>query len=63
MNNRQEKKTINSINSPVAWFVVLERARQENKFDLAAIAMHELKRLGVAIKYLRNTKGDTHEPN
>ena len=38
-------------NSPAAWFVVLERARQESDFELAAKAESELKRLGVVVKY------------
>jgi len=38
-------------NSPVAWFVVLERARQTNDFELAAQARRELERLGVKVAY------------
>ena len=37
--------------SPAAWFVVLERARQTNDFDLAARARRELERLGVRVTY------------
>jgi len=37
--------------SPVAWFVVLERARQDSNFELAAKAKQELDRLGVSVKY------------
>ena len=40
-------------NSPVVWFVVLERARQDNNFKLAAKARQELDRLGVIVKYRR----------
>ena len=36
----------------VAWFAVLENARQRADFDRAAQARRELKRLGVAVKYL-----------
>ena len=61
MKNQQAKKTINSNNSPVAWFVVLERARRDNNFDKAVIAIRELERLGVIIKYRKATKGGTHE--
>ena len=39
--------------SPVAWFVVLERARQDSNFQLAAKATQELGRLGVIVKYRR----------
>lgn len=46
------KKT-DARNSPVAWFVMLERARASNNFVLAAQAMQELSRLGVIVKYSR----------
>ena len=39
--------------SPVAWFAVLERARQDSNFQLAAKATQELVRLGVIVKYRR----------
>ena len=39
--------------SPVAWFVVLERARHDRNFELAAKARQELDRLGVTVKYRR----------
>lgn len=41
--------------SPVAWFVVLEQARQDSNFQLAAKATQELDRLGVIVKYKRLT--------
>ena len=44
-------------NNPVVWFVVLERARRDNNFDLAAKARRELKRLGLIIKYRKVNKG------
>jgi hypothetical protein len=37
--------------SPVAWFVMLERARQESDFEAAAQAQRELKRLGVIVRF------------
>ena len=37
--------------SPAAWFVVLERARRINDFDLAARARRELERLWVKVRY------------
>jgi hypothetical protein len=40
-------------NNPVVWFVVLERARHDNNFKLAAKARQELDRLGVIVKYRR----------
>lgn len=45
------KEKIDYENSPVAWFVVLEQARQGNDFERAAKARQELKRLGVDVKY------------
>lgn len=46
-----------AVDSPVAWFVVLERARQDNDFERAAQATQELKRLGVTVRYARRGKG------
>lgn len=40
-------------NSPVVWFVVLERARLTNDFELAARARRQLESLGVKVTYLR----------
>jgi hypothetical protein len=37
--------------SPAVWFVVLERARRTNDFELAAHARRELERLGVKVTY------------
>jgi hypothetical protein len=37
--------------SPAAWFVVLERAKRTNDFQLAAQAQRELERLGVRVTY------------
>lgn len=37
--------------SPAAWFVMLERARQTNDAELAAHARRELERLGVKVRY------------
>lgn len=39
--------------SPVAWFVVLERAREDHNFEAAAQAQRELKRLGVTVRFSR----------
>lgn len=39
--------------SPTAWFVVLERARQADDFEAAARARRELERLGVRVTYPR----------
>ena len=57
MHNQQVNKTLNFQNSPVAWFVVLERARKNNDFGLAAKAKRELERLGVIVKYHKIVKG------
>jgi hypothetical protein len=37
--------------SPVAWFCVLERAREQNDFERAVEACQQLKRLGVKVSY------------
>jgi len=39
--------------SPVAWFVVLERARLDGDFARAAEAQRELRRLGVLVRYAK----------
>jgi hypothetical protein len=54
-------KKDNSADSPIVWFCVLERARQDNNFELAAKAKHELERLGVIVKYKRISKGSGNE--
>lgn len=46
--------------SPVAWFVVLERAREDGEFELAAKARRELERLGVEVRYHKR-EGASHE--
>jgi hypothetical protein len=47
--------------SPVAWFCVLERAREEGNFELAAEAMRELRRMGVHIQYKTTDGSRRHE--
>ena len=37
--------------SPTAWFVVLEQAREAGDFERAARAQRELRRLGVEVRY------------
>ena len=49
--NATRYPTIDYRESPTAWFCVLERARRENNFVLAARAQRELKRLGVKVAY------------
>jgi hypothetical protein len=44
-------------NSPVAWFVMLERARLDRNFEVAAKAQRELVRLGVSVKYHKSKQG------
>ncbi len=62
MQNQQLNKTLNFQNSPVAWFAVLERAKQYSDFELAAKAKQELERLGVTVKYHKaQQQGDTNE--
>lgn len=53
-NGKRKVVEIDYRNSPVAWFSVLERARLDNDFELAAKAKRELARLGVAVSYKRN---------
>jgi 5,10-methylenetetrahydrofolate reductase len=48
-------------NSPVAWFVMLERARTTGDFERAAQAVRELKRLGVTVTFGRQPTGTPHE--
>ena len=57
MQNHKVNKLLNFQNSPVAWFAVLERARYDNNFDLAAKARCELERLGVIVKYHKSNNG------
>lgn len=42
--------------SPLAWFVVLDNARETNDFRRAAAAQRELERLGVVVRYVGNQK-------
>lgn len=51
MRNETDKARQEAADSPVAWFVVLERARQDDDFALAARATRELRRLGVVVKH------------
>ncbi len=45
-----------AIDSPAAWFAVLERARRIDDYELAARANRQLKRLGVIVKFRRPSK-------
>jgi hypothetical protein len=47
----QQAEELNASDSPIVWFVVLETARKENNFELAARAKAELARLDIIIKY------------
>jgi len=53
MLNEEQKNPVSREpnDSPAAWFVVLERAKRTNDFDLAAQAQRELERLGVKVTY------------
>lgn len=46
-------QTHKSIDSPTAWFAVLERALRTGDSDLAARAKRELERLGVTVSFDR----------
>jgi hypothetical protein len=45
-------------NSTVAWFVALEKAREDHDFERAAEAKRQLERLGVIVKYRRKRRVD-----
>lgn len=47
----RKNKVYQPEDSPAAWFVMLERARQTNDSALAARAQQELNRLGVTVTY------------
>lgn len=55
-----EKARREAEDSPIAWFLVLERARRMRDFERAAQATRELKRLGVTVRYGRRAKGAHH---
>lgn len=48
---RPDESSYRPEDSPVVWFVMLERARRSSDFELAAKAQQELERLGVKVKY------------
>lgn len=56
MQNKTSKARQEAADSPVAWFVVLECARQDRDFRRAAQALQELDRLGVRVKYRRRPR-------
>ncbi|MCX5653724.1 MAG: hypothetical protein NTY65_03625 [Planctomycetota bacterium] len=63
MQNEADKAKQEAVDSPVAWFAVLERAKQTGDFAKAAHAVQELTRLGVSVKYRRRSrapKGAAH---
>lgn len=49
--SEKPSNTDDSVDSPTAWFAVLERARLTDDYGLAARAQSELTRLGVAVKF------------
>jgi len=64
MRNEADKTRREAADSPVAWFAVLERAKQTGDFAKAAHAVQELTRLGVSVKYRRRSRapeGQVHE--
>ena len=46
-----------TIDSPTAWFAVLDRARRIENYDLAARAKRELDRLGVTVRFRQPPTG------
>ena len=61
MEHDSEKMRQAAGNSPVAWFVMLERARRANDYAMAIKATRELNRLGVEVKYSGGRKGAGNE--
>lgn len=60
--NRKQISEAEACNSPVAWFVIMERAIEDGDFDLAAKAKRELDRLGIIVKYRKpKRKGASNE--
>jgi len=54
---RLDKKALEQIaDSPVGWFVALERARERNDFEHAANAIRQLRRHGIKVEYLPNER-------
>ena len=47
----KEKTKADAIDSPTAWFAVLEAARLRNDFERAAEANRQLRRLGVKVQF------------
>jgi hypothetical protein len=54
--HRQKEVNRPPEDSPVAWFLVLERARIERDFVRAAEAQRQLERLGVKVRYQHERK-------
>lgn len=46
--------------SPLAWFIVLERARETRDYERAAEAIRQLRKLGVTVKFHRRPKAGDH---
>lgn len=50
---RPDRKKLEQIaDSPVGWFVALERARERNDIERAADAIKQLRRHGIKVEYL-----------
>jgi hypothetical protein len=45
------KSSVDYRNSPVAWFCLMEKSREQGDFERAARAKRELERLGVHVTY------------
>lgn len=56
-NMRKEPVESRPEDSPTAWFAVLERARLTDDYERADVAMRELKRLGVLVRFPQRRKG------
>jgi len=46
-------------NDPFVWLMLLERGRRTADFELAAIALCELKRLGVEVRFRKRQQKST----
>lgn len=51
MPGKTKQSSYEPIDSPTAWFAMLERARRVEDYELAAKAKRELERLGVKVKW------------
>ncbi len=54
------KKTEPEKDEPIGWFYLLQRAIEVGDYAAAAEAQRELKRLGVEVRFVRQTREVAH---